>query len=116
MSSSKVDHNNLTPKQRQKLGSPAGMSLLQSMMDGEHKPQKGQSNSLLDVVERESKEKGVAGAVTNEFIAAPDGSLNLGEITPGIVTAIGRQAGNIRLTRGPQNADKSGYGLAHRSQ
>ena len=60
--------------------------------------------------------KGVAGEVTNEFIAAPDGSLNLGEITPGIVTAIGRQAGNIRLTRGPQNADKSGYGQAGASK
>ncbi len=59
MSQSKVDHSNLTPEQRQKLGSPAGMSLLQSMMDGSHKPQKGEPNSLLDVVNRERKEKGL---------------------------------------------------------
>lgn len=48
----------------------------------------------------------------NEFVKAPDGSFDFGEITPEMSAAMRRQAGKIRLTRGIQN-EKGGYGLAH---
>lgn len=49
----------------------------------------------------------------NDFVTAPNGSIDFGEITPEIAKAIGRQAGKIRLTNGIQNSDGTGYGLAH---
>lgn len=49
----------------------------------------------------------------NEFIKAPDGSIDFGEITAEQSGAIKRQAGKIRLEQGVQNADGSGNGLAH---
>lgn len=47
------------------------------------------------------------------FVKAPDGSVNFGEITEGIGKKIKRQAAPIRLPRGVQNPDGTGYGLAH---
>lgn len=49
----------------------------------------------------------------NSFVSSPGGSLDFGEISAGVAKAIGRQAGKIRLTQGIQNADGTGYGLAH---
>lgn len=48
-----------------------------------------------------------------QFVAAPNGSVNFGEITAGQAKAIGRQAGKIRLQQGEHRADGTGYGLAH---
>jgi hypothetical protein len=49
-------------------------------------------------------ERGGATVVTdpNEFINAPDGSLDFGEITPEQAKIIGRQAGKIRLREGDE--------------
>lgn len=48
-----------------------------------------------------------------DFIKAPDGSLDFGEITPAMSKAMRRQAGKIRLQHGVQNADGTGHGLIH---
>ena len=47
------------------------------------------------------------------FVQAPDGSIDFGEITPEMGKAMRRQAGKIRLQQGAQNANGTGYGLAH---
>lgn len=47
------------------------------------------------------------------FVAAPDGSIDFGEITPEMAQAMRRQAGKIRLQDGVQNADGTGWGLSH---
>jgi hypothetical protein len=44
----------------------------------------------------------------SEFVAAPDGSIDFGEITPEMAQAMRRQAGKIRLERGDY-----AYGLEH---
>lgn len=44
----------------------------------------------------------------DNFVPAPDGGLDYGEITPEIAVALGRQAGKIRLRRGDEKS-----GLAH---
>ncbi len=61
--------------------------------------------------EKEAKEQKSQGA--NEFVLAPNGSLTFGQINQEQGAAIRRQAGEIRLTRGIQNPDGTGYGLAH---
>lgn len=48
-----------------------------------------------------------------DFVQAPNGSLNYGEITADMSKAMGRQAGMIRLQHGVQRQDGSGYGIAH---
>jgi|GEM_PF-2322240 len=48
-----------------------------------------------------------------QFVPAPDGSLNFGEITPEIAKQAKRQAGKIRLQQGVQNPDGTGYGRVH---
>lgn len=48
-----------------------------------------------------------------EFVRAPDGSIDFGEITPEMAGAMRRQSGKIRLQQGVQNSDGTGYGLAH---
>lgn len=53
-----------------------------------------------------------AGSPT-DFIPAPDGGLDYGEITPAMAKEMRRQAGKIRLQRGVQNGDGTGYGLVH---
>lgn len=52
-------------------------------------------------------------ASSKDFVSAPDGSINFGEITKEIGSKIKRQAAPIRLPRGVQNGDGTGYGLAH---
>ncbi len=52
-------------------------------------------------------------AEANEFVNAPDGGLDFGEITPEMGKAMRRQAGKIRLTQGVQNSDGTGHGLVH---
>lgn len=47
------------------------------------------------------------------FVSAPDGSIDFGEITPEMAQAMRRQAGKIRLQNGVQNANGTGWGLAH---
>lgn len=49
----------------------------------------------------------------DEFIKSPDGSIDFGEITQEQAQAMRRQTGKIRLNQGIQNADGTGYGLAH---
>ena len=49
----------------------------------------------------------------NTFIESPNGGLDYGEITPDMAKAMRRQAGKIRLQQGVQNADGTGWGLAH---
>lgn len=49
----------------------------------------------------------------SNFVAAPGGSLDFGEITPAMARVMRRQAGKIRLQQGVQNADGTGWGLAH---
>lgn len=49
----------------------------------------------------------------NTFIESPNGGLDYGEITPEMAKAMRRQAGKIRLQQGVQNADGTGWGLAH---
>ncbi|PWB44642.1 MAG: hypothetical protein C3F19_00825 [Rhodocyclales bacterium] len=51
--------------------------------------------------------------VVTEFVKAPDGSIDFGEITEEQALAMRRQAGKIRLTRGEHNEDGTGHGLAH---
>lgn len=51
--------------------------------------------------------------LASEFIPAPDGGLDYGEITPEMGKAMRRQAGKIRLTRGVQNSNGTGHGLVH---
>ncbi|MCK6392065.1 hypothetical protein [Zoogloea sp.] len=58
---------------------------------------------------RFSRSAGQAG----EFVAAPDGSIDFGEITPEMAQAMRRQAGKIRLQHGVQNENGTGWGLAH---
>lgn len=53
------------------------------------------------------------GASPAEFVHAPGGGIDFGEITPAMALAMKRQPGKIRLPRGVQNADGTGYGLAH---
>ncbi len=48
-----------------------------------------------------------------DFVPSPNGGLDYGEVTPEMGRAMRRQAGAIRLQQGVQNADGSGYGLAH---
>lgn len=48
-----------------------------------------------------------------DFIPAPGGGLDYGEITPEMGKAMRRQAGKIRLQQGVQNADGTGFGLTH---
>lgn len=48
------------------------------------------------------------GNQAGEFVAAPDGSVDFGEITPEMAQAMRRQAGKIRLERGDY-----AYGLEH---
>lgn len=48
-----------------------------------------------------------------DFIPAPDGGVDYGEITPEMAKAMRRQAGKVRLQQGVQNADGTGWGLAH---
>lgn len=48
-----------------------------------------------------------------DFITAPDGSINFGEITPDMAKIMKRQSGKIRLQQGVQNANGTGYGLLH---
>ena len=48
-----------------------------------------------------------------EFVKAPDGSVDFGQITSEQAAAMRRQAGPIRLTRGVQNSDGTGNGLVH---
>lgn len=48
-----------------------------------------------------------------EFIPAPDGGLDYGEITPEMGKAMRRQAGKIRLQHGVQNSNGTGWGLVH---
>ncbi|TCP16915.1 LPD38 domain-containing protein [Simplicispira metamorpha] len=50
---------------------------------------------------------------SQDFVPAPDGGLDYGEITPEMGKAMRRQAGVIRLQQGVQNADGTGWGLAH---
>lgn len=50
---------------------------------------------------------------SKEFIPAPNGGLDYGEITPAMGKVMSRQAGKIRLQQGVQNADGTGWGLAH---
>ena len=47
------------------------------------------------------------------FVPAPGGGIDFGEITPEMGQAMRRQAAPIRLQQGVQNADGTGYGLAH---
>jgi len=53
------------------------------------------------------------GASHAEFVHAPGGGIDFGEITSAMAIAMKRQPGKIRLPRGVQNADGTGYGLAH---
>lgn len=48
-----------------------------------------------------------------DFIPAPDGGLDYGEITPEMGKAMRRQAGKIRLQHGVQNSNGTGWGLVH---
>lgn len=54
-----------------------------------------------------------AAELPTDFIPAPDGGLDYGEITPEMGKAMRRQAGKIRLTRGVQNSNGTGHGLVH---
>ncbi|HRO35393.1 LPD38 domain-containing protein [Thauera sp.] len=47
------------------------------------------------------------------FVSAPDGSIDFGEITPEMAQEMRRQEGKIRLQNGVQNANGTGWGLAH---
>jgi len=49
----------------------------------------------------------------NEFVIAPDGSIDFGEISADQARVMKRQAGKIRLERGAHNQDGTGYGLVH---
>lgn len=57
----------------------------------------------------------VGAGETAEFIMSPEGSIDFGEITPEQGIAMKRQAGKIRLMRGVQNPDGTGYGLVHKA-
>ncbi|MCC6535760.1 MAG: hypothetical protein IT531_24680, partial [Burkholderiales bacterium] len=48
-----------------------------------------------------------------DFVQAPDGSPDFGEITPEMGRAMRRQAGPIRLERGEHRSDGTGHGLVH---
>lgn len=48
----------------------------------------------------------------NDFVQAPDGSFDFGEITPEIAKAIGRQSAKIKLQYGEEN-DVERFGLVH---
>ena len=48
-----------------------------------------------------------------EFIQAPDGGIDFGEITADQAKVMRRQAGKIRLQQGIQNSDGTGSGLTH---
>ena len=52
MTKDKVDHDKLTPEQRERLGSEAGMSFFQSMMSGNHKPG---GRPLMEAIEEHGK-------------------------------------------------------------
>ena len=53
------------------------------------------------------------GAPSRQFVTAPDGSIDFGEITENQSSVMRRQPGKIRLTIGIQNADGTGHGLVH---
>lgn len=55
----------------------------------------------------------VAQQSPQDFIPAPHGGLDYGEITPDMGKAMRRQAGKIRLQHGVQNADGTGWGGVH---
>ena len=61
----------------------------------------------------QTQEASAAAPSPTDFIPAPDGGLDYGEITPEMSQAMRRQAGNIRLQQGVQNSDGTGWGLAH---
>ena len=63
--------------------------------------------------ERQRKDQEAGDAGSTDFIPAPDGGLDFGEITPEMSKAMRRQAGKIRLTQGVQNSDGTGHGLVH---
>ena len=61
----------------------------------------------------QTQEASAAAPSPTDFIPAPDGGLDYGEITPEMSQAMRRQAGNIRLQQGVQNSDGTGWWLAH---
>ncbi len=71
-------------------------------------PAPSQAKALQQVLQKVQADQ-----APSEFIPAPDGGLDYGEITPEMGQAMRRQAGKIRLQQGVQNTDGTGWGLAH---
>jgi GGDEF domain-containing protein len=61
----------------------------------------------------ERSEPGQQNTATNEFVTAPDGSLDFGDIAEQVASVIGRQPGKIKLQKGEHRGNHLGFGLAH---
>ncbi|MDR1367242.1 MAG: hypothetical protein LBJ76_00800 [Candidatus Accumulibacter sp.] len=79
--------------------------------ESQAKPQGSQSN--LFTPDGRASQAAEAKASSEAFIPAPGGENDYGAITPEMARAMKRQSGPIRLQQGIQNADGTGWGLAH---
>lgn len=98
---------------REGVAQPQGLQVDDTLDAGEDFIHNETDSDASDVAESADPVVRQAEVDPHEFVAAPDGSTDFGEITPEMAQAMLRQAGKIRLQHGVQNADGTGWGLAH---
>lgn len=88
------------------------------LLDNEMAPVAEAFDSLFATIQTRETERGTAmfsrtGRNREEFVSAPDGSIDFGEITPEMGAAMRRQPGKIRLERGDETYGERHIELRH---